>query len=537
MLSQQHHTVVAKETLYGLSKKYNVSIEDLKKANPQLNNRALQIGDILVIPDKSTPSNLNRISEYDSSINLQRKQNEENSEYIFITVEPKQTLYGLSKKYNTTIKAIKSLNPSLDKNGPKIGEVLKIPNNSKVQDKITYSHVYNQNDQNTHIEPKNVNSESKDEKVGANNLNQTETRVNSGEEKEPINLNNNKSETVSDLEFKKEGVNIVMFLPFHTGETSNNAEKRIATQFYSGVKLAMDSLSNKGKKIHVKIFDSSKNKEYQEIINTYNFSNTNLIIGPSFKSDLLALTEKIKKVPIISPFSSSDDLDDYENLILYNTKDQILVEKIVDEMMKKYADEKVYILYDDDHYKAAMYFQSLVKEKSSNAEIVLTKNAEDIIPDRNLVTNEYNKIYAILFSNQEPIVNKYLDTIVMYQSNQVNPISLFYSSLFDNSKYEEKLLDLGLLYLDTNYVNEYGFNEQKMLKMYAKEYCHMPDKYAIAGFDVTYDILSRVDEKGNLSNSIMKVETKQVSNKYSFRRIKKNGAWVNQEARLIKLLK
>ena len=76
-----------------------------------------------------------------------------------------------------------------------------------------------------------------------------------------------------------------------------------------------------------------------------------------------------------------------------------------------------------------------------------------------------------------------------------------------------------------------------MLKMYTKEYCHMPDKYAIAGFDVTYDILSRVDEKGNLSNSIMKVETKQVSNKYSFRRIKKNGAWVNQEARLIKLLK
>lgn len=537
MLSQQHHTVVAKETLYGLSKKYNVSIEDLKKANPQLNNRALQIGDILVIPDKSTPSNLNRISEYDSSINLQRKQNEENSEYIFITVEPKQTLYGLSKKYNTTIKAIKSLNPSLDKNGPKIGEVLKIPNNSKVQDKITYSHVYNQNDQNTRNEPKNVNSESKDEKEGANNLNQTETRVNNGEEKEPINLNNNKSETVSDLEFKKEGVNIVMFLPFHTGETSNNAEKRIATQFYSGVKLAMDSLSNKGKKIHVKIFDSSNNKEYQEIINTYNFSNTNLIIGPLFKSDLLAITEKIKKVPIISPFSSSDDLDDYENLILYNTKDQILVEKIVDEMMKKYADEKVYILYDDDHYKAAMYFQSLVKEKSSNAEIVLTKNAEDIIPDRNLVTNEYNKIYAILFSNQEPIVNKYLDTIVMYQSNQVNPISLFYSSLFDNSKYEEKLLDLGLLYLDTNYVNEYGFNEQKMLKMYTKEYCHMPDKYAIAGFDVTYDILSRVDEKGNLSNSIMKVETKQVSNKYSFRRIKKNGAWVNQEARLIKLLK
>lgn len=561
MLSQQQkHTVMAKETLYGLSKKYNVSIDDLKKVNPQLNSRTLQIGEILNIPDKKASSKANEYLTSNTANNTQNIENSKNLDYFYITVEPKQTLYGLSKKYHTSIKSIIALNPSMDKNGPKIGEILKIPANSSLENSNAYNHVYS-DDKKDQEELKINNSDSKEEINIKDNKELTSAKDNPIEtnKKENIeNQNDKESDILSknklpenglqndakdqsssqvDSEFRKDGVNVVLFLPFHTGESSVNAERRIATQFYSGVKLALDSLSNRGKRVHVKIFDTSNDNKFREIVNTYDFSNTNLIIGPLFKSNLLTLADKIKKIPIISPFSSSDDLDKHENLILYNTKDQILAEKITDEMLKKYSNEKIYIVYDEEHFKTAQFIQSLIKDRKNNAEVILTKNAEDIKPDQNLVTEEYNKIYALLISNQDPVINKYLDTITSFENNQIQPISLFYSSLFDNKKYEEKLINFGLLYLDTNYVNEFGFNEQKMMNLYKKKYCHMPDKYAITGFDVTYDILSRVDEKGNLSNAIMKAESKQVSNKYSFRRINKNGAWVNQEARIIQLLK
>ena len=53
---EKTHQVEAKETIYGISKKYNVSQEALKKANPFLAERSLQIGDTLVIPGKSDGS-------------------------------------------------------------------------------------------------------------------------------------------------------------------------------------------------------------------------------------------------------------------------------------------------------------------------------------------------------------------------------------------------------------------------------------------------------------------------------------------------
>ena len=49
---EKKHTVQAKETVYGISKEYGISQDDLKKANPFLNDRGLNIGDVLIIPSK-----------------------------------------------------------------------------------------------------------------------------------------------------------------------------------------------------------------------------------------------------------------------------------------------------------------------------------------------------------------------------------------------------------------------------------------------------------------------------------------------------
>lgn len=50
--SAKSHKVVSKETLYSISRKYNVSIEDIKKANPSIASKGIHPGDELVIPSK-----------------------------------------------------------------------------------------------------------------------------------------------------------------------------------------------------------------------------------------------------------------------------------------------------------------------------------------------------------------------------------------------------------------------------------------------------------------------------------------------------
>ncbi|TWP22844.1 LysM peptidoglycan-binding domain-containing protein [Apibacter muscae] len=515
---KKQHIVEAKETLYGISKKYNVSIEDLKRENPKLLERTPQIGEKLSIPENNTPNKVsnsknveleensnNKISEIGSS-----KGNKSNSEniskddiidnivrqnlnepnYIYITIEPKETLYSLSKKYNVSIETIQKLNPTMDIHGPKIGEVLKLPNK---------------------------NSKLKERKVI----------------KSDTILNESKNTSLPSDYYSKDAINVVMILPF---QSKSNKEKELALDFYSGAKLALDSLSNNGKRFNLSLIDNSDGTNFVDMINSYDFSTTNLIIGPLFKSDLINVAKINKNIPIISPFTSSDELDDYSNIIMYNTKEQTLIEKLADELLKKYDGEKIYILYDENNYQNALYLQSLILSRKNNAEVILTQNAQEIKTEQNLVTDETDDIYAVLISDKESLTKQYLDQLLELNQSNVFPISLNYSYLFDLPKYSNQLLQMGLLYSDTNYVNENGFNEEKTLNSYKKKFCESLNKYSVSGFDVTYDILNRVDSKGNLADHSMKIERKQLSNKYYFNRVKKSGAWTNQGVRIIKLM-
>ena len=103
---EKTHTVLQKETLYGISKKYKISIENLKKWNPILENSSLEIGQII-----------NIVSNENISTNENYKNN---NQTIIHEVLSKETLYSLSKKYKTSIVELEKLNPEI-KNGLPIG--------------------------------------------------------------------------------------------------------------------------------------------------------------------------------------------------------------------------------------------------------------------------------------------------------------------------------------------------------------------------------------------------------------------------------
>lgn len=100
----QTYTVKAGDTLYGISNQFGVSVTELAELN-NIKGSNLQIGQILSIPGK-TGTNPNNMFMY--------------------TVKVGDTLYGIAKKYNTTVNDIINLN-YLKNTNLTPGQVLRIP--------------------------------------------------------------------------------------------------------------------------------------------------------------------------------------------------------------------------------------------------------------------------------------------------------------------------------------------------------------------------------------------------------------------------
>src|SRR6476620_679800 len=105
------HLVQPKETLYSLSKQYNITIDELKAANGDLLNNGLKIGMNLKIPASGSAQN----AVVAKPVEVQKPVVKETPKVVeskpitpaagttFHIIEPKETKYGISKKYGMTI--------------------------------------------------------------------------------------------------------------------------------------------------------------------------------------------------------------------------------------------------------------------------------------------------------------------------------------------------------------------------------------------------------------------------------------------------
>lgn len=102
-----YYTVKSGDSLWSISKKYGITVDELKQAN-NLTSNLLSIGQNLLIPTKESEATTN--------------------EYI---VQKGDTLYGIANKFNTTVDNLKSIN-NLTTDSLSIGQVLKLPSSSTI---------------------------------------------------------------------------------------------------------------------------------------------------------------------------------------------------------------------------------------------------------------------------------------------------------------------------------------------------------------------------------------------------------------------
>lgn len=108
-IDSNYYTVKSGDSLWSISKKFGVSVSELKETN-NLSSNLLSIGQNLIIPGK--------ISE------------KESDEYA---VQKGDTLYSIARKFNTTVDNLKSLN-NITTDSLAIGQILKIPGEENIKE-------------------------------------------------------------------------------------------------------------------------------------------------------------------------------------------------------------------------------------------------------------------------------------------------------------------------------------------------------------------------------------------------------------------
>lgn len=103
------YKVEAKETLFGIANKYHLAVADLVKHNPQA-EAGLQLGAILRIPYTRPAASPAAASSATAKLH---------------TVEPKETLYSISKRYNITVDELKQWN-NIQDNAISPGDRIKV---------------------------------------------------------------------------------------------------------------------------------------------------------------------------------------------------------------------------------------------------------------------------------------------------------------------------------------------------------------------------------------------------------------------------
>jgi len=107
------HRVRRKETIFGITKKYNITEEQLKRYNTNLYSETLDRRMVLQIPV---------FPEVDPD-------EEKELDFETYTVQPKETRWSIAHKYGISLDSLLILNPELDKNTNYLaaGEELKLP--------------------------------------------------------------------------------------------------------------------------------------------------------------------------------------------------------------------------------------------------------------------------------------------------------------------------------------------------------------------------------------------------------------------------
>ncbi|WP_430412396.1 LysM peptidoglycan-binding domain-containing protein [Kordia sp.] len=547
-----NHKVRRKETLYSISKKYGVTIADIKKYNEKVAKEGLKKGDRIAIP-KFTNKTTEVVTNEESTEEPKDKKNEEETADIYV-VKAKETKWGIAHSYGLTIEELEELNPEI-KDGLKIGQEIKLPKRTVkpvVASSENYAFYTVKPKQTLYTLTRKLGV-SEDELILLNPALKDGLKagmilklpVAKTESLEVVD-----AEIVDKFSFLENATtenvsNIVLMLPFKLNEIDidsvyktkeklrNDRVLGYATEFYTGSLMALDSIKKLGFSVNVQVLDTEgKTATTKRLLANKDFSDVHAVIGPLLPNNIEVAASELKSdgIPVISPLSSIEVK--YKNVYQTIPSKATLERKMLDFLEEKGADKNIIIIADKDKAGIKAKLKSILPTASEinpekgnyikpNIIKPLLKEGVD-----NWVILETEDLS--LLANVTSVLNSYTT-----EKQKITLLTTDRNDQYDKSSniYNSHLANLNFHYPSIDKPSSYDnvFN-----KRYEKKYKISPSRIATRGFDITFDILLRLAYDQNLAKSVRSgAQTSYVENKFDYSK-KMFGGFFNNGIYIVK---
>lgn len=456
------HRVKRKETLYGISKEYQVEINDVLSLNPKAEN-GLSKGMELKIPSndvdvRTLSEELTEITVFDSTL------------YIVHEVKQGETFYYLSKYYDVEIDAIKRINGGMS-DGLKLGSTILI--RLKTDSELV------------------VKKEPREGELFI-------TRNEKGEK------------TVTKVEMPMDGdiildsYGIAVFVPLYMEESLGGSLPRkesklqeIAYHFYEGVKMAVDSLKDYGLNAQVFVIDVNGNdKSLEEVFNSPEMQNVQLVIGPFQKSQVIEASRLCleRGIHMVVPVSQSNKiLIDQPNVSKAHPSYYTQMEMLALDVIQNHKDDNI-ILFNSMGTKDALMVKAF-KSSFENGLAELSPRPINTLQEVKSSVKNVGNINALL---------KYgVTNVIVVPSKDKIAVQDIFTQLTrsQDNKYmvkvygieewwDYKFIDFDskkrfhLTIATPSYIDYSNSEISNFVKNFKNELSIEPNKYAFSGYDI-----------------------------------------------------
>ena len=530
----REHKVEGKETLFGLSQQYNVSIEEIKKLNTFLYNRELKIGDYLLIPIKS------------------EKNQSTDSGKLKYTVKPKDTKYGIAREFGISVAELEALNPNLGES-LNVGDTLNVPGESVVEN----SEIDDENFQYYEVKAKEGFYKlktkfglSEEEIIALNPYAKDGLKegmiLKLPKESSAITPSNISVVNLENRIENKKLKTIALMLPFRLARTASDSAQsdqdllkrdptlRVALDFYSGAIMAAEFAKDKGISVTMNVYDTeSSESKIASIISKSEFKNVDAVIGPLLQKNVEKASDLLKdeNIPVFSPLSNRD-MAMNDNLFQTLPTNAILEKTMINYIKERAADKNIIIIADSK--RSAQ--KDRIQQAIPSAKVVTPRGSGYVqSADIKAAGSEGMDNWVILETSNPVLVSSVVNALVFMPSSY--KVRLF--TLDKNDAYEwnevssRRLAKINFTFPSVN-KNISEDDRQPFVISYKNKYGVFPNRFAIRGFDVTYDVLLRLASGNNIYDAVMpESEMVYIENKFRYEKSDSQG-YCNQSAYILK---
>lgn len=546
----EKYTVKDKETLYGLAQRFHITQDDLRRYNMILYKKELRKGQEITIPlYRDAPKEIS-------------KGKEGLTKYI---VKPGEGLWRIAQNYGVTQETLERLNPNLP-NPLKEGMEIWVPAGKSgvpevTTDKALVLYQVEKGEGFMSLERKfglsqkeleKLNPELKDGiKLEAqiwipkNNFldyvatlggaSQTDVATGNATDANPkikSGMNPSNIETVSFvLPFRVNGIQAGNIADIKI-KLQKEKITAIASDFYSGALMALDSLQKMGFSLTVNVYDSNGNAQgVKAISSSEGLKNSQVIIGPFSPSAFNALSETITSdnIAILAPLSNRN-IELRPNVFQTVPTIEVQQNSMISFINQKYPDANIVLLSD-------------AKSKDMNEKLLSSfsqaKNVDNIQGIQSALNKEATNI---VFVSSDDVVFLSDAIRILYNIAGINGknknYNIIMATLDKGDAYDHNSISnsqLSALKFTYPAANRYAGESNPFIKKYLKTYKISPSKYAFRGFDLTMDAVLRTSLVGNFIKEANIGETSYQENKFQYvKNAAKGGGYENRAVYILR---